>query len=75
MINQTKTKTMIFNYKYQFNTRLTLSNEILETFCETKLLGTYVTNDLKWDRNTEIIVRKLYLRMEIISKLSSSTLQ
>ena len=55
MINQTKTKTMIFNHtnKYQFRTRLNINNEILETVEETKLLGTIITNDLKWDKNTE----------------------
>ena len=54
-----------------FNTRLALNNKILETVSETKLLGTIVTNDLKWDRNTEHIVKKSYARMEILRKLSA----
>ena len=72
-INQTKTKSMIFNFttKYQFNTRLKLEEKILETIDETKLLGTIITNNLKWDRNTEHIVKKAYARMEILRKLSS----
>ena len=55
MINQTWTKTMIFNdtNKYQFRTRLTINNEVLETVEQTKLLGHFITNDLKWDKNTE----------------------
>ena len=36
---------------------------------ETKLLGTIVTNDLKWDKNTSHICKKAYARMEIIRKL------
>ena len=72
-INETKTKSIIFNYtrKYQFNTRLKLEGNILETVEETKLLGTIITNNLKWDRNTEHIVKKAYARMAILRKLSS----
>ena len=70
-INQLKTKTMIFNYtkNYQFCTRLKLNGEILETVDETKLLGTVITSDLKWDKNTSHICKKAYARMEIIRKL------
>ena len=70
-INQTKTKTMIFNHtnNYQFSTRLKLDNEILETVDSTKLLGTLITNDLTWDLNTNNIVKKAYARMELIKKL------
>ena len=72
-INQTETKSMIFNFttKYQFNTRLKLEEFFLETIDETKLLGTIITNNLKWDRNTEHIVKKAYARMEILRNLSS----
>ena len=64
---------MVFNFtnNYQFNTRLILNNEILETVSQTKLLGTVLTNDLKWDQNTDFIVKKSYARMEILRKLSS----
>ena len=59
-INTSKTKIMIFNYtnNYQFSTRLKLNNEILETIEETKLLGTIITNDLKWEKNTDHLVKK-----------------
>ena len=50
VINQKKTKTMIFNYteKYQFTTRLSIKGEHLEVIDSTKLLGTIIlgTNDL-----------------------------
>ena len=71
-IKQSKTKTMIINFtnKYQFNTRLKLNNEIIETVDETKLLGTILTNDLRWDKNTNNIAKKSYARMELLRKLA-----
>ena len=50
-INQKKTN------KYQFSTRLTLEDEILETVSEPKLLGKIFSNDLKWDKNVANIVK------------------
>ena len=43
----------------------------LEIVNETKLLGTVVTNDLKWDRNVEEIVKKANRRLELLRKVSS----
>ena len=59
-INSKKSKTMIFNFSRnnQFSTRLELSGEILEIVNDTKLLGTIISNDLRWDKNTKNIVRK-----------------
>ena len=59
---------MIFNNtrNYQFSTRLTLEGQILETVQEQKLLGTILTADLKWDRNTEEIVRKANGRLQLL---------
>ena len=72
-INESKTKTMIFNFtnKYQFSTRLRINNKILETVSETKLLGTIISNNLKWDKNTSNITKKAYSRLELLKKLSS----
>ena len=63
MINSKKTKTMIFNFteNFQFTTRLKLKNENIEVIDNTKLLGTYITNDLKWDLNTDNLVKKSIL--------------
>ena len=60
IINQNKTKLMIFNYteKYQFSTRLTLKGENVEVIDSAKLLGTIITSDLKWEKNTATIVKK-----------------
>ena len=51
---------MIFNFTedYQFSTRLYLENTLLEIISETKLLGTIVSSDLKWSKNTEMLVKK-----------------
>ena len=56
VINQKKSKCMIFNYtkNYKFSTRLAIEGEIMETVEETKLLGTNVSNDLKWGKIKKI---------------------
>ena len=64
---------MIFNFTedYQFSTRLYLENTLLEIISETKLLGTIISSDLKWSKNTEMLVKKGYQRMLILRKLYS----
>ena len=73
IINENKTKTMIFNYteKYQFTTRLSLKGKGVEVIEKTKLLGTEITNDLKWDCNTATIVKKANARMELVRRVAS----
>ena len=73
MINGKKTKTMIFNFteNFQFTTRLKLKSENVEVINNTKLLGTIITDDLKWDLNTKSIVKKANMRMELIRKVAS----
>ena len=73
LINQKKTKNMIFNFSrnYKFSTRLELEGEVIETVKDTKLLGTIISNDLTWNKNTETIVKKANMRMEILRKISS----
>ena len=73
MINSKKTKTMIFNFteKYQFSTRLLLNNEIEDNLSKTKLLGTIITDDLRWDENTWNIVKKANACMELVRKVAS----
>ena len=72
LINQKKTKTMIFNYtnKYQFTTRLNLNAEIVEVVPEVKLLGTFICNDLTWNKNTASLVKRANARMILLRKLS-----
>ena len=73
MINEKKSKTIIFNYtkNYQFTTRLTINDKPLEVIDSTRLLGTILTNDLKWESNCAHIVKKANARMEILRKVAS----
>ena len=54
-LNENKTKNMIFNFskEHQFTTKLSVNDVNLEVVNEAKLLGTIVTNNLSWNRNTE----------------------
>ena len=64
---------MIFNFthNFQFSTRLTLGGQPVNFVDETKLLGVILTNDLKWSRNTESLVKRANARMELLRRLSS----
>ena len=70
-LNIQKTKYMIFNFckSKQFQTRLSIKNTILEQVHETKLLGVIISEDRTWHDNTRNIIRKAYMRMEILKKL------
>ena len=72
LINQMKSKTMIFNFtqKYQFTTRLQLSGQSLEVIPETKLLGVIIQDDLKWNANIANLVKRANARMVLLRKLS-----
>ena len=73
ILNEKKTKVMIFNFseKYQFGTRLELNGQYLDVVKKAKLLGVHITNDLKWDVNTESLVKRANKRMELLRKVSS----
>ena len=64
---------MIFNFtdNFQFNTRLSLNNENIEIVDNTKLLGVIVSNDLKWKKNTEYLVKKANNRLVLLRKVAS----
>ena len=64
---------MIFNFteKYKFTTRLTMEGSSLDIVEEAKLLGVILTNDLKWTKNTQYIVKRANSRMEMLRRLSS----
>ena len=51
---------MAFNFtdKHQFSTRLTLNNEHVEMVNFSKLLGVIISDNLKWDDNTDMVVKK-----------------
>ena len=73
ILNQKKTKLMVFNFteKYQFGTRLQLNGDNLEIVDRAKLLGVIITDDLKWEANTESIVKRANMRMELLRKVAS----
>ena len=75
ILNQKKTKVMSFNFteNYQLTTRLEMNSENLEVVSQAKLLGVIITNDLKWDSNTEYLVKKANSRMQLLRKVSSFT--
>ena len=64
-LNEKKTQNIIFNFsrKNQFTTRLVVNEEPLEVVDEVRLLGTLITKDLKWSKNTREIVKKAYMRI------------
>ena len=64
---------MIFNFtdNYQFSTRLSISGEPIEVIDSTKLLGTIITSDLRWEENTAYIVQKANARMELLRRVAS----
>ena len=75
VLNQKKTKVMLINFteKYQFSTRLQLNNENLEMVKYAKLLGVIISDDLKWDLNTNSLVKRANARMELLRKVASFT--
>ena len=69
---ESRKKMMIINFsrKYQFTTPLEINGKSIDVVDETKLLGTVITSDLKWKRNTEELVKKAYSRMQILHKIA-----
>ena len=74
-MNEKKTKAMIFNMskKYQFTTNLQLNNLPIEIIKEAKLLGLWMTSDMKWNLNTKKIVQGANMRMKIIQTAAKYT--
>ena len=74
-LNEKKTKNIIFNFskKYQFVTKLKLNESSINLVKETKLLGTTITDDLKWNMNTAILVKKGYQRMQLLNSAATFT--
>ena len=74
-LNAKKCKNMIFNFSknHQFSTSIELNDEKLETVSEMKVLGTWITDKLKWDKNTSEIVKDSNIRMQILHSSSKFT--
>ena len=72
-LNSEKTKYMITNFcsSAQFQVRLQINENVLEQVHETKLLGVILTEDHKWNSNTENLVKRAYKRMMILRNLTN----
>ena len=71
-----KTKTMIFNFtkkKEVYSECLKEDNANIEVVNEMKLLGTIITDDLKWESNTSYLTKKAYNRMQLLHNVSKYT--
>ena len=66
-------KTIIFNFtdNFKFTTRLKIKYDKIEVIESAKLLGTIISNDLKWDLYTSSIVKKVNARMELLRRVAS----
>ena len=74
-LNEKKTKFIIFNFskKQQFTTQLKVNSVDLDLVQEVKLLGTTITNNFSWNKNTKELVRKAFRRMQLLYKAASFT--
>ena len=52
--------------KYQFATGLVMKDQVLDVVDEAKLLGTYITSDLKWNKNTDYLIKEANERMRLL---------
>ena len=71
LLNEGKSKIMIFNFtkNFQFSTRILMNEKLLEIIHETRILGTILSSDLKWHKNTQYLTQKGYQRMTMLRKL------
>ena len=72
VINEAKTKIIVFNEarSVEILPKVKLSEEnMIEVVDDMKLLGVMLRSDLKWQDNTEHIIRKSFQRMWILRNL------
>ena len=50
----------------QFTTDIKVNGEVIETVKEAKLLGTIISDDLKWEANTQYLVKDSNKRMRLL---------
>ena len=63
-INVKKSNYMVFTRSMtKFATRLNIKDNFIEQVRETKLCGVWITDNLKWERNTREITRNAFARM------------
>ena len=77
IINESKCHNITFNFS-KFNTQpqnLSLNGKTIDPTNQIKLLGVYITNDLKWSKNTTNVCSKVNQKLYIINKLKDFGLQ
>ena len=74
-LNEKKTKNMIFNFSTnkQFSTDIRVNGEVIETVKEARLLGTIISDDLKWEKNTQYLVKDSNKRMRLLHNATNFT--
>ena len=74
-LNVKKTQGMVFNFSknYQFTTDILLKNQRIEIVKQAKLLGLILTSDLKWDENTNYLVKDANRRMLMLRAAAKFT--
>ena len=74
-LNSKKTKNQIFNFskKHQFSTEIKIRDDVIETISETKLLGTTITSDLSWNKNTSKLITESNKRMQFLHRAKKFT--
>ena len=72
-LNANKTKDMLFDFRRNSDNQLNsvISNECIEIVSDYKYLGTFFSNKLDWDKNTESIIKKAQQRVFFLRKLNS----
>ena len=73
MLNIKKTNYMIFNFtnNHQFNTRINIEGTNIEEKNQVKHLCTIISNNLSWEENTKLQVKKANARMCLLRAVSS----
>ena len=70
VLNDTKSRYKVFNRaQADLNTRLVMNNVKLDQVHEARLLGVLLTDDLKFDKNTQDICKRAFARISLITKL------
>ena len=59
--------------KHQFTTSLQLNNAPIEIIDEAKLLGLYISSDMRWNLNTKKIVQGANMRMKLLQTAAKYT--
>ena len=64
-----KNSNMLMISQADFNPRLTSEGNNLEQIHQVQLLGVVLTDDLKWEANTQDICKRAFARISMITKL------